>query len=212
MCFFSKIRIFLSKIYFTPIMNKEILEKYIHSLLPLNVEKVKTITQSFEYVEFDKNEFLFKENKISKFTYFLESGFIRSYILDNAGNEVTINIFAAPRFVNDFLSFFRQVPSSENFQTITTCKLCKLSYEQVQDLFHSIPEFREFGRMMLVTNYAKLNDRMIGMIKDTAENRYLKLLEEHSDIFQNVPLKIIASYLGITDTSMSRIRKDLTKK
>jgi CRP-like cAMP-binding protein len=82
----------------------------------------------------------------------------------------------------------------------------------VQSNFHNIPEFREFGRMMLVTNYSILNDRMIGMIKDTAETRYLNLLKQHVDIYQHVPLKIIASYLGITDSSLSRIRKELSKK
>jgi hypothetical protein len=87
-----------------------------------------------------------------------------------------------------------------------------MSYEKVQQCFHNYPEFREFGRMMLVTNYSILHDRMLGMIKDTAENRYLKLMKHYPDIFQNVPLKIIASYLGITDTSLSRIRKELSSK
>ena len=82
-----------------------------------------------------------------------------------------------------------------------------MSYEKVQTCFHTYPEFREFGRMMLVTNYSNLHDRMLGMVKDTAENRYLKLLKNHPDIFQNIPLKIIASYLGITPQSLSRIRK-----
>ena len=82
----------------------------------------------------------------------------------------------------------------------------------MQANFHGIPEFREFGRMMLITNYANLKERMLGMIKDTTETRYLKLMQTHPDIFQNVPLKIIASYLGITDSSLSRIREETTKK
>jgi hypothetical protein len=65
---------------------------------------------------------------------------------------------------------------------------------------------------MLVTNYAILHERMLGMIKNTAEQRYSKLLEKHPAIFQNVPLKIIASYLGVTDTSLSRIRKEVAQK
>jgi CRP-like cAMP-binding protein len=193
-------------------MNTENLEKYIQSLVPMPLEKVKTVIESFDFVAIEKNEFLFRENKISKETYFLESGFVRSYVLDNEGEEVTTHIFSAPGFVNDFLSFFKQQPSSQNFQSLTACKMWRMTYEQVQTSFHNISEFREFGRMMLVTNYSILNDRMIGMIKDTAETRYLKLLNQHPDIFQNIPLKIIASYLGITDTSLSRIRKELAKK
>lgn len=66
--------------------------------------------------------------------------------------------------------------------------------------------------MMLVTNYSALHNRMLGMIKDTAETRYLTLMQKHPDIFKHVPLKIIASYLGITDTSLSRIRKEIALK
>jgi CRP-like cAMP-binding protein len=193
-------------------MNTENLEKYILSLVPMPLEKAKAILENFDFVAVDKNDFLFQENKISTETYFLESGFVRSFVLDNEGEEVTTNIFSAPRFVNDFLSFFKQQPSHQNFQTLTPCKIWRMTYEQVQTSFHTIPEFREFGRMMLVTNYSVLNDRMIGMIKDTAETRYLKLLNQHPDIFLNVPLKIIASYLGITDSSLSRIRKEVAKK
>lgn len=193
-------------------MNKENLQKYIQALLPISLEKAKMVTENFEFEEVDKTTFLLKENTISKVTYFLESGFIHSYTNDLNGEEVTTNIFSAPCFVNDPLSFFKQQPTKVNFQTLTHCKIWKMSFEEVQKNFHNIPEFREFGRMMLVTNFSILQERMLGMIKDTAEARYLKLVEQHPDIFQNVPLKIIASYLGITDTSLSRIRKELTKK
>lgn len=193
-------------------MNREILEKYITTLLPMPIDKAKLFAEQFELIELQKGDLILKENKTSKETYFLESGFIRSFTFDNNGEEVTTNIFSAPCFVNDFLSFFKQQPTKENIQTLTNCKLWKMSYEAVQTNFHSYPEFREFGRIMLVTNYSILHDRMLGMIKDTAENRYQKLMKHQPDIFQNIPLKIIASYLGITDTSLSRIRKEITLK
>lgn len=193
-------------------MNKENLEKYYQSILSISLDTAKQMTEKFEYIEIDKNELLLKENKISDKNYFLESGFVRSYTFASNGEEVTTNIFSAPCLVNDFLSFFKQQPTNENFQSLTACKLWRMSYQDVQINFHTIPEFRETGKLLLVINYGLLNDRMIGMIKDTAETRYLKLMEKHPDIFQNVPLKIIASYLGITDTSLSRIRKELSKK
>ena len=192
-------------------MNKAILEQYITLLLPMPLGKVTFFAEQFEPVALPKGKMVLKENKISKDTYFLENGFIRSFTFDNDGEEVTTNIFSAPCFVNDFLSFFKQQPAKENFQTLTDCTLWKMNYATVQTNFHSYPEFREFGRIMLVTNYSILQDRMLGMIKDSAENRYLKLMAQHPDIFQNVPLKIIASYLGITDTSLSRIRKEIAK-
>ena len=75
-----------------------------------------------------------------------------------------------------------------------------------------MPEFREFGRTILVNAYAQLKQRMLAMIQETAEQRYASLLQSSPDIFQFVPLKNIATYLGITDTSLSRIRKEFAKK
>lgn len=193
-------------------MNREILHKYITSVLPMSIEKATFLAEQFDPIEFSKVELLLKENKIAKDTFVLESGYVRSFTFNQNGEEVTTNIFSAPCFVNDFLSFFKQQPTSENYQCLTHCKLWTMSYEKVQNCFHSYPEFREFGRMMLVINYSLLHDRMLGMIKDTAENRYLKLMKHQPDIFQNIPLKIIASYLGITDTSLSRIRKEINYK
>lgn len=193
-------------------MNREILEKYITSVLQMPKEKATFFAEQFEPIELQKNDLLLKENKISNDTFILESGYIRSFTYNNNGEEVTTNIFSAPCFVNDFLSFFKQEPTAENFQCLSHCKLWTMNYEKVQTCFHTYPEFREFGRMMLVTNYSILHERMLGMIKDTAETRYLTLVKKHPKIFQHIPLKIIASYLGITDSSLSRIRKEIAVK
>ena len=193
-------------------MNRAILQKYIVSVLPMPPAKAAFFADQFDPMELGKNDLLLKENRINKDTFVLESGFVRSYTFDQNGEEVTTNIFSAPCFVNDFLSFFKQEPTSENYQCLTACHLWTMNYEKVQNCFHTYPEFREFGRMMLVTNYSILHDRMLGMIRDSAETRYRRLLKLHPDIFQNIPLKIIASYLGVTDTSLSRIRKEIAKE
>jgi CRP-like cAMP-binding protein len=193
-------------------MSKEKLEAYFQSLLPIQIEKAKQFTENFECLALAKNELFLTENKISTHTYFLEEGYIRSYLIDNDGQEVTTNIFFAPCFVNDFISFFKQQPTKENFQALTPTIIWRTSFADIQKHFHSTPEFREFGRLLLINNYAMLHDRMVGMIKDKAEERYLKMLDKYADIFQNVPLKMIASFLGITDSSLSRIRKEIMHK
>lgn len=193
-------------------MNRENLQKCIESILPMSTDKSAFFAEQFEPIEFSKDELLLKEYKLNKETFILESGYVRSNTFNQNGEEVTTNIFSAPCSVNDFLSFFKQQPSSENYQCLTHCKLWTMSYEKVQTCFHTYPEFIEFGRMMLVTNYLILHNRMLGLIKDTADNRYLKLMKNHPDIFQNVPLKIIASFLSITDTSLSRLRREISLK
>jgi CRP-like cAMP-binding protein len=193
-------------------MNKELLKKYIQSIYPVSEEKVIELTGDFEPFSFSKGKFLLEENRVNRRTYFLETGYIRSFTLDKDGQEVTTNIYAAPCFVNDFLSFFKQEPAKQNFQALTDCSGWTMNYETEEKYFHQFPEFREFGRLLVLHHFDLLQERMFEMIKESAENRYLILLSKHPDIFQNVSLKIIASYLGITDTSLSRIRKEIFQK
>ena len=192
-------------------MGKSTLNNYFHSLFPINEEIVKEITETFCYFTLDKNYILLNIGTISTKTYFLEKGYMRSYILNEDNEEITTNIYSAPCFVNDFLSFFKKQPTKETYQTITDCSFWETNLEEVQNNFHNIPEFREFSRLLFVINYSKLNERVIEMASKKAETRYLNLLKFQPNIFQNVPLKIIASYLGITDSTLSRIRKEVSR-
>lgn len=185
---------------------------FMQEIWPMSKEMALQFASYFSFQEIAKNKILIPSGKISTSTYFLEEGYIRSYTLNNLGTEVSTELFAGPCMVNDYLSFFRKQVTSENFQTLSHCKVWTLHAKDVQILFHTFPEYREFGRMMLVTQYARLHERMLSMIQQNAVERYENLLSRQSDIFQHVPLKIIASYLGITDTSLSRIRKAMTKK
>jgi hypothetical protein len=79
-------------------------------------------------------------------------------------------------------------------------------------LFHTLPEFREFGSSVLVKGFSVLKNSILGMITETAEERYANLIKTNPEVLQNAPLKTIAPYLGITDTSLSRIRKEFSHK
>jgi CRP-like cAMP-binding protein len=190
-------------------VNKDKLRKVIQTIYPMSDEKACELTEDFEYFSFPKGKLLLEESKINKHSYFLETGYVRSYTLDKDGKEVTTNIYSAPCFVNEFFSFFKQQPVKQSFQTLTNCSGWTMCLKNVEKYFNNFPEYREFGRLLVLQHYDLLYERMLEMIKDTAENRYLKLLSEHPDILQNVQLKIIASYLGITDTSLSRIRREM---
>jgi CRP-like cAMP-binding protein len=193
-------------------MEKEKLIQYLQGMLPMPTEKAEQIASYYHLKTFVKNDFLTREGKVCRQSFFVEEGFFRSFVTDVEGNEVTLDFYGKDGFANDFLSFFKQMPATENIQALTECTTWATTYEDLQICFHTIPEFREFGRLLLVTNYGRLRARMLGMIQLTAEQRYMKLIEYEPDIFQNAPLKMIATYLGITDTSLSRIRKDLSKK
>lgn len=157
-------------------------------------------------------QFLLKEGMFCNEYLFLESGFMRAFAHDTNGNEVTTNFYAAGQMVFEVSSFFNRTKSKENIQAVDDCAGGTITYEQLNSLFHTLPEFREFGRSVLVKGFANLKTRVLSMITETAEARYDALLKTNPEIFHYVPLKHIASYLGITDTSLSRIRKGYSKK
>jgi len=170
------------------------------------------IANTFSPKEITKNSFLLKEGKVSNEYFFLENGFIRAFANDIEGNDVTTNFYSTGQVVFEVSSFFNRTASKENFQAIVDCEGWYITYEQLNNLFHSMHEFRDFGRSILVKGFSSLKTRMLSMITETAEQRYDTLLKTNPEIFQQAALKHIASYLGITDTSLSRIRKEYTKK
>ncbi|MDM1555139.1 Crp/Fnr family transcriptional regulator [Chryseobacterium indologenes] len=192
-------------------MDKSSINNYFHSLFSIKDEVVEKITETFSQFQLKAHAVLLDQNTISTKTYFLEKGYVRSYLLNEDNEEITTNIYAAPCFVNDFLSFFRQQPTKEIYQAVTDCTFWETGLENVQHNFHNIPEFREFSRLLFVVNYHNIHNRLIEMASQKASTRYSNLMKKDPDIFQYVPLKVIASYLGIKDSSLSRIRRDIHK-
>ncbi|MCG9910400.1 MAG: Crp/Fnr family transcriptional regulator [Flavobacteriales bacterium] len=176
-------------------------------------KKEKEIAISkFKQLTFEKNSFLLEEGKTANHYWFIQSGFIRSYVIDTEGNDITTNFFSVGDIVIDWPSFFLRNPTRENIQALSDCVCWQLDFETFQELFHSIRNFREQGRTTLVSSYFALKRHSISMIADQAKDRYLRLVKEKPHVVQNVSLKHIATFLGITDTSLSRIRKEIASE
>ncbi len=108
------------------------------------------IAAMFVPKELKKNDFLFKEGRICIDYYFLEQGFIRAFAHDTTGNDVTTNFYSSGQVVFEVFSFFNRVVSKENYQALVDCEGWFITYDQLNHLFHSMHEFRDFGRSILV--------------------------------------------------------------
>jgi CRP-like cAMP-binding protein len=195
-------------------MNKQPLINFIQSNIQnikVSDEAVLTISEMFEEREYAKNDFLLKAGKGSGY-FFLVDGFMRAFTFDSEGNEVTTYFYTKNRVVFEAASFFMHQPSTESIQAVTPCKGYYTTFEKVNTLFHTVPEFREFGRLMLVREFVAYKQQTLAMINKSAEERYADLMDTNKEIFQYAQLKHIASFLGMTDTSLSRIRKEINKK
>ena len=189
------------------------MSSFLHTIFKpesFNPEELELVTRQFEEVQFKKHDYLIESGKISSFYYFLEKGFLRSYTIDTEGNDITSKFFAPSDIVIDWYSYFLKKPSREPVQALTHGTCWKIRFSDFMKLFH-IEAFREVGRTRLVQNYFELKNHSISVIADHAKDRYLHLMEEKPDLVHNVPMKHLATYLGITDTSLSRIRKELAK-
>lgn len=159
-----------------------------------------------------KNGLFLREGQVANEYLFLESGFMRAYVHDTEGRDVTTAFYGPGQVVMEPSSFFNRIPTKENIQALEPSQGWFITYEQLNHLFHAFPAFREFGRSVLVRVLTGLKDRTLSMITEPADQRYERLLASNPDIFQHAPLKCVASYLGITDSSLSRIRKELSKQ
>jgi CRP-like cAMP-binding protein len=178
----------------------------------LTKEELAVIIPKFKQKTFEKNNFMLLEGQTANHYWFVQSGFVRAYVVDTEGNDITTNFYSVGDIVIDWPSFFLRTPTRENIQALTDCVCWQLDFETFQELFHSILNFREQGRTTLVGSYFALKRHSVSMIADQAKDRYLKLVSEKPHIVQNVSLKHIATYLGITDTSLSRIRKEIANE
>lgn len=177
----------------------------------LTAQDLQTIVQAHQKVRFKKGDFFLKEGQVSNAYHCVELGLIRSYVYDFNGNDITTGFIGKDEIAIDVVSLFHQKPTVEYFQALTDGECYKISLNDFQELYHSIKGLNEWGRAWMSESLFDLKQRTISMITDSASERYQALQSQHPQILQLAPLKHIASYLGITDTSLSRIRKELMK-
>lgn len=177
----------------------------------LSPAEVSTIIDTHQKVSFKKGDFLLKKGQIAKKYFCVEKGLIRSYVYDYEGNDITTGFVGENEIAIDVVSLFHGIPAVEYFQALTDCECYSIRLDEFQVLYHSCKGLNEWGRVWMSGSLFELKQRTISMITDSASERYKALQERHPQILQQSPLKFIASYLGITDTSLSRIRKELVR-
>ncbi len=138
---------------------------------------------------------------------FVESGYMRIYDIVN-GKEITLWIGSEGKFITSLSSFIFETSNILNIQAVTNCKLYVINRENHFKLSKIEPKWLEFDNVLLAHSFALLERKMFSQLHTTAKLRFHDLLCEEPKLFQNVPLQYIASMLGITLESLSRLRKN----
>lgn len=186
--------------------------KSIYQHPDFTTEHHATLFAAHERLSFKKGEFLLKKGAVANEYYIIESGLVRHFVYDYDGNEITTEFVTEGEVVIEVASIFHRLPTQEHIQCLTDCTLWRIGYNDFQKLFTHIPALAEWGRAWMSYELHRSKVRTIDMITTSASQRYINLVKHRVAIVQHAPLKHIASYLGITDTSLSRIRKEISSK
>lgn len=168
------------------------------------------LEQAFSYKKVPKKNQLSQEGKIAKELYFIIKGLVRLYYTKN-GEEITGYIFKEGLFASSYESFLKQAPGIQTLETLEECDLLVISYSRLQQLYDEVPKMHIIARKVAEQRFISAQLMLSSFILDSPEERYKKFELEHGDLLLRVPHHIIASYLGITPVSLSRIRKRLMK-
>ncbi len=188
----------------------------IHDLLKNNLQKYVALSEpdserlcsKLIVRQLKRKELFCREGQVCKSVAFVNKGCLRYFYL-NGGEEQTGQFFFENGWYTDYESFLTGYPSKQNIQALEPTELLLLSKKDLYELYESIPAFERFGRVMAENAYLGSRKNNVALLTLSPEERYLQLIAERPKLIERIPLKYIASYLGIKPESLSRIRKRL---
>ncbi|MCL7987791.1 Crp/Fnr family transcriptional regulator [Sphingobacterium sp. lm-10] len=181
---------------------KHILEK----IYPLPPESIARLKEKITLINLKKGHLLMRADRLEKHLYLIKKGVVRAYA-DSEKGEITFWFGQEGEAILSMASYVMDIPSYENIALIEDCTLYQIAKFDLQELYKSDIHLANWGRKLAEYELIKAERRAISRELRSATDRYQTLLSEHPRLIQRIPLKFIASYLGVTQVSLSRIRK-----
>lgn len=183
--------------------------QYIGSGHHFSPGEIEIIQQYFEPVSYAKNTVIEKAGKVPNYLYYIVSGYLRLFYMDQNGNEVTTHINCPPGFFTSYSHFINRTVSDHHVECITACDLLRITKEDLDHLVDESQAMKDFSISVFQQSITYNENRSRELSALNAEERYLKLLKDYPEIIQNVPIQYIASFLGMKPESLSRIRRKI---
>jgi CRP/FNR family transcriptional regulator, anaerobic regulatory protein len=182
---------------------------YIREILDIPASDQELCRLYFKPIWVPKDAILESEGKIPQYHNFIVSGYMRNFHVDDNGDEITVDLNNGSRFFTSFNNFMNRTVSNDNLHCITDCEILRIKRDDVDLSASKGITQKDYTIQILLKSFADDRQRINDMATLTAEQRYLKLMKEKPNTALNVPLKYIASYLGIKPESLSRIRREV---
>lgn len=190
----------------------ELLQKKISEIISINAEEFEFCKTLFQPKKLRKRQYLLQEGDVSKYTTFVTKGLIRSYTVDEKGTEHILQFAFEGWWMSDLYSFLTDEPSSFNMEAIEDCELLLITKPSWDLLLQEIPAFERYFRILIQNNLIATQQRLMGTLSESAEEKYVKLIKNYPGSLQRIPQHMIASYLGITRETLSRIRNHIASR
>lgn len=171
---------------------------------------IAIIKSKFTQHKFKQKEYILEEGQVSTHLHFIAIGLVRIFYVKD-GKEITSYLSSDNGFVSSYSSFINQSKSYEYIQCLEKSQTLAITYKDMQELYETVPQWERIGRFFSEQNVLCLADRLLKLQSIPAKEKYLEFLKTSSEkIVQRTPLIHIASYLGITPESLSRIRSEIS--
>ncbi|WP_299114914.1 Crp/Fnr family transcriptional regulator [uncultured Winogradskyella sp.] len=180
--------------------------------LSFSSDEIDIIESVFHKVSFKKGDIILETDDVVNYQYYTLEGCLRSYYLDLQGKEHTVQFAIKDWWISDYTAFFSDSKSIMNIEVIQDATVYRLCKKDKEELYAKIPKVESFFRKKLERAFAAFQKRILSNISQTATDRYTSFIEAYPNIEKNVKNYHIASYLGITNESLSRIRREMSNK
>jgi len=187
----------------------EKIREYFERIVPLSDGDWQTFSSKLTRHEFSKKAVLLKTGQTENYLSFIEKGMVRYYIPKDE-NDVTFTFAFANSFISAYDSFLTRQPSHYQIQALTDTTLWRLTYNDLQAIYKETEAGQTIGRHASEAIFLSKSKRELSLLNDSAKQRYLNLFTEQPQLIRQIPLKYIASYIGVTPQGLSRIRRRIT--
>jgi CRP-like cAMP-binding protein len=185
------------------------IRKFIENITPINDSDWQFFSSKLQEVLLKKQSILLKVGEIESHLYFITKGIVRFYV-PREESDLTFGFLFENEFVTGYDSFLTQTPSEYQIETLTETVLWKISRKDLQEVYEKTQSGNIIGRKMAENMFLIKSKRELSLLSKTAEERYLDLFSNRLKLLQQIPLKYIASYIGVTPQALSRIRRRIT--
>lgn len=190
------------EIFFQTLINK----------VPFNNEELEVIKTYLTPKKLRKKQYLLQEGDVCKFIAFVEKGSLRSYSIDEKGAERIIQFALEGWTISDLYSFLTAEPANYNIDALEDAELVLISKSAHEELLKTMPKYETWIRIQITGAYIAMQRRLTSIISLSLEERYANFTTLYPDIAQRVPQHMIASYMGLTPETLSRVRNRLSNK